>query len=171
MALLKPHLAAFALLARKRWAIAGAVFILATVLIWGPWPLRLFECNTDPAQWPQDIALGLWGLPAFVGVAWWLLRPGNEWLRRDPYWWMLAGAFVTPRLIPYNLLPLYPAAARLPWPWALAIAATSWLPFAANWVGDWGWYMGWVSVALLGVGMWVQAKAGKGKQCQACCCG
>lgn len=148
LALMKPHLAAFALLARKQWVIAGALFILATIAIWGPWPLKLWTCNTDPAQWPQDIALGLWGLPIFALLVWQMPRD-------DPYWWMLAGAFVTPRLIPYNLLPLYPAAARLPWPWALAVALTSWLPFAANWVGDWGWYLGWVSVVLLGVGMWV----------------
>ena len=45
--------------------------------------------------------------------------------RDDPDWWMLAGATITPRLIPYNLLPLMPALARLRWPWALAFAASS----------------------------------------------
>ena len=149
LALIKPHVAAFALLARRTWWIVAAAVVRVTLAVWGLWPVDLFTCHAgDPAGlWPQDIALNLWGMPIFLLVVWRMPRD-------DPDWWMVAGATITPRLFPYNLLPLMPALARLRWPWALAAALASWLPLAANWLGPWAWHLGWVSVALLGIGLW-----------------
>jgi hypothetical protein len=51
---------------------------------------------------------------------------------------MASGSFILPHLIPYNLLPLTPAIARMK-PWQAGIAMVlSWLPFSANWIGPVG---------------------------------
>jgi hypothetical protein len=148
LAFVKPQLAVFAAFARRWWLLALFLVGILSVIIWGNWvvdPLR-WQYGESEVEWPQEVGLGLWGLPFFALLVWKMPRD-------DPYWWMLAGAFVTPRLIPYNLLPLMPVIARLPWPWAVAVALTSWLPLAANWLGSWGWWLAWVSVLVLGVGL------------------
>jgi hypothetical protein len=62
---------------------------------------------------------------------------------------MASGAFILPHLIPYNLLPLTPALARVK-PWQAGIAMVlSWLPFSANWIGPSGWMLGWFYVIWL----------------------
>jgi hypothetical protein len=149
LALMKPHLTAWAIVARREWFFAAALFGLLSLVLWGPWPMDVLtasDCDAPGACAPER-HLGLWGLPATAFLIWKMPRD-------DPDWWMLAGAFVTPRLFPYNLVVLMPAVARLPWPWALAVAVTSWLPFSANWLGDWAWWLMWVSVAVLAVGMY-----------------
>ena len=148
LALIKPHLSAWAMFARRKWFFAAALFGLLSLALWGPWPVDVItasDCDA-PGACQAERHLGLWGLPLFVLLVWRMPRD-------DPDWWMLAGAFVTPRLFPYNLIVLMPAVARLPWPWALAVAVTSWLPLSANWLGDGAWWLMWVSVALLAVGM------------------
>jgi hypothetical protein len=148
LALIKPHLSAWAMLARKKWFVAALLFGLLSLILWGPWPIDVLtasDCDA-PGSCPAERHLGLWGLPVFLLLVWQMPRD-------DPDWWMVAGAFVTPRLFPYNLIALMPAVARLPWPWALAVAVTSWLPLSANWLGDWAWWSIWVSVAVLAMGM------------------
>lgn len=149
LALIKPHLSTWAMLARWRWFIAAALFGLLSLALWGPWPVDVLtapDCDA-PRACLAERHLGLWGLPAFAFLVWRMPRD-------DPDWWMIAGAFVTPRLFPYNLIVLMPAVARLPWPWASAVAVTSWLPLSANWLGDWAWWLMWVSVAVLAAGMY-----------------
>jgi hypothetical protein len=149
LALIKPHLSVWAMFARREWLVAAALFGLLSLVLWGLWPIDVLtasDCDAADACLPER-HLGLWGLPVFVFLVWQMPRD-------DPDWWMIAGAFITPRLFPYNLIALMPAVARLPWPWALAVAATSWLPLSANWLGDWGWWLMWVSVAVLAVGMY-----------------
>jgi len=147
LALLKPQVAGWVLFARPRLLPLALLFVLLTFLVWGPWPVDILTYARDPGDWPQDIAG--WGgialLCAFVLTG----TPSSN----DPDWWMLAGACITPVLIPYNLLPLMPVIARLPAGWAVAAAVTSWLPLLANWVGDWGWQLGWVSLAAIGLGL------------------
>jgi len=152
LALVKPQLTLFAAFAKRWWLVALLIVGVATALIWGNWVIATlrWQYQGSGADWPQDIGLGLWGLPLFALIVW-------KMPREDPYWWMLAGTFVTPRLIPYNLLPLIPVVARLPWPWALGVALTSWLPLAANWLGPCGWWLTWVSILVLGVGLGLQA--------------
>jgi hypothetical protein len=149
LALIKPHLSAWAMLARREWFIAAALFGLLSLAFWGSWPMDVLtasDCDA-PRACPAERHLGLWGLPVFAFLVWQMPRDDRD-------WWMVAGAFVTPRLFPYNLIALVPAAARLPWPWTLAVAATSWLPFSAHWLGDWAWWLMWVSVIVLAVGMY-----------------
>ena len=147
LALMKPQLASFAILSHRKATIIAAVFLLLSLLIWGPWFRDSLAYHTDPQEaFPQDIALGWLGIPIFVILVW--KMPKNS-----PDWWMLAGATITPFLVPYHLLPLMPAIARLPKAWAAAAAVTSWLPLAANWVGPCGWYLGWLSVVIIGLGL------------------
>ena len=147
LVLMKPQVAFFAIFSQRKAVVIAAVFLLLSLLIWGLWPLSMLAYHASEQEaWPQDIALGWLGLPLFVLLVW--KMPKN-----DVDWWMLAGTTVTPFLIPYNLLPLMPAVARLPKKWAAAAATTSWLPLAANWVGSSGWYLGWLPVAIIGLGL------------------
>jgi hypothetical protein len=64
LVLMKPQVSAFALLANKRAFIAGMIWFLISVLIWGFWPLN-FLGVLDPSwkvDWTQDIRLFPWGL-------------------------------------------------------------------------------------------------------------
>jgi hypothetical protein len=124
-------------------------FVLLSFVFWGFWPLQLHSYYTehlDAAKWPQYIGLGLWGLPLAALVLWAVPGWNTDKL-------MLAGAFILPTLIPYQLFPLMPAIARLPWWLAWIVALASWLPFTANWLGGLGWWLTWVSVVLLGAGL------------------
>ena len=147
LVLIKPQVAALPLLARRRWMVFAALFLAGSLLLWPLWPIRMIRLGFSAHHTqPQDIALGWWGLLPALYLLW-------KMPKHDPDWWMVTNALITPCLNPYNLLPLMPAAARLPFPWALAIALTSWLPLSANWVGPWGWYLGWLSVGLLALGL------------------
>ena len=149
LALLKPQVAGFAILARRKYLVVAVVFLLASLAIWGLWPLDLVGYYTEHAnatKWPQYIGLGLGGLPLALIILW--AVPG--W---DADKLMLAGAFIVPTLIPYQLLPLMPAIARLPGWLAWIVALSSWLPVMSNWWGGMGWWLTWVSVVLIGVGL------------------
>jgi hypothetical protein len=145
IALLKPQITFFAFFARRSWLIAGLVVLVISLFIWGLWPLQMLGYDDYHAEgrFAQNIALGWWGLPVALVMAWYS--------RGDPDLLMLAGGFATPYLIPYNLLPVCPAIARLrPRTAALAVLF-SWLPFAANWLGPGGWWLG-VDFRCLGLG-------------------
>ena len=146
LALIKPQIAGFAILAKRKSLILAVCFVLLSFAFWGFWPASMLAYHQDAGLWPQDVALRLWGLPASI-LALWLVPGWNE----DKL--MLAGAFVTPALIPYNLLPLMPAIARLPGWLAWIVALASWLPVMSNWWGRAGWWLAWVSVVLLGAGL------------------
>jgi len=148
--LIKPQVAAFALFARKEYFKAGVVIVAASFVFWGLWPLNMldyYEAHTASADpWVQDIGLGWRGLPVFLFVLW-------KMPKHDTDWWMLAGAFITPTLIPYHLLPLMPAISRLrPW-FAAAVALSTWLPLTSIWLGPNAWNLTWVSLLLLGFGL------------------
>lgn len=143
LALLKPQVSAFAFAARRSYLVGLAVWLLVSVVAWGFWPARTLSVNAFHAEgrYVQDIALGWGGIVLAVPLLW-LSRGDLDML-------MIAGSFVTPYLIPYNMLPFTPAVARLgPGP-ALIAAVLSWLPFSANWLGDGGWWLGWLFVAWL----------------------
>jgi hypothetical protein len=118
-----------------------------SLIIWGLWPLRLFSINSyfGEGRYEQDISIGLWGILIALPLMWFS--------RGDIDMLMLAGAFVSPHLIFYNLLPVVPAIARLK-PASAAVAALfSWLPLSANWFGPIGWWLGWLFVGWLWISL------------------
>lgn len=154
LTLTKPHVALFSVLSDWRaMAMVAAAVVIACVAFGTSWLLEMPKVR-DGERLEIDLTLGRWGwVPA--------LLIGLGMPKDDPDWWMLVGALLTPRLLPYNMLPLFPAAARLHWGWAIAVVVTSWLPLLANWVGPAGWWLAWVSVGLLALGMWEGRKDGK----------
>jgi len=140
LVLLKPQVAAFAILTKRKYLIVAVGFLLVSLAIWGLWPAKLFIYRQEGREhW--DIALRWWGLPMAALVLW--LVPGWN---ADKL--MLAGACITWHLIPYHLLPLMPAIARLSWPWALAVVIASWVPALTE-----QWWLMWICVVLLGAGL------------------
>jgi hypothetical protein len=88
-----------------------------------------------------DISLHGYGLPLAL-LMFWVSRGDMDML-------MLSGAFATVYLLPYNLLPVVPAIARLRPRTAVLAMLFSWLPFSANWLGPRGWWLGWAFIGLL----------------------
>jgi len=145
IALIKPQVTIFAFLARRSYLVGLIVCLLLSFLIWGLWPLDMFSVWTihEEGKYVNDIALGLWGLPIALLLLWFS--------RGDMDMLMAAGVFATPYLLPYNLIPLVPAIARLN-PFAAVFACfLSWLPFSANWIEK-GWYLGWFFILWI----WIQ---------------
>lgn len=143
LALVKPQVSIFAFGAKKSFLVALFVFLLISVVIWGFWPSRTLNTNQyyEEGRYVDDISLGLWG--AFIAIPLFFASRG------DMDMLMLAGVFMTPHLIPYNLLPVVPAIARLKPGSAIIALILSWLPFSANWIGNNGWWLGWIFVLWL----------------------
>ncbi|WP_322808137.1 hypothetical protein [Thermanaerothrix sp.] len=142
LVLIKPQVGLFALGAKKSYVLAGIIWIAISIVIWGLWPAKMFAVNVyKEGRYAQDIAIGLAGIIVTLPMFWFS--------RGDMDMLMISGAFVTPYLIPYNMLPFTPAIARLkPIP-ALIACLLSWLPFSSNWLGDKGWWLGWLFVVWL----------------------
>jgi hypothetical protein len=143
LALLKPQVSVFALGAKRTYLVAGVLWLAISLLIWGFWPARMLAINSYFAEgrYVQDIAIGAVGVFLALPMIWFS--------RGDMDMLMLSGAFATLHLIPYNMLPFTFAIARLkPIP-ALIACLLSWLPFSANWLGAWGWWLGWLFVIWL----------------------
>lgn len=137
LALVKPQVSIFAFGATRKYFLVAILFLLFSLLVWGFWPINTLNVESFYAEgrYPQNIGLGLWGLPIALAAIWFS--------RGDMDMLMLGGVFLLPHLIPYNLLPVIPAIARLK-PWAAIVAVLlSWLPMLANWIGSSGWWFGW----------------------------
>lgn len=152
LASMKPQLAAFALLARKKSILAGILWGLITVLIWGLWPLNFQLTLTQgwKAEWVQDISLFPWGAILALPLLW--FSRGDEDLL------MAAGSFITPHLFPYHFILLMPALARLKPAWMVAAWLVSWTPLIANWVGPIGWRMGNLLAAVMWAGIFFSTR-------------
>lgn len=149
LSLMKPQLSAFALLAKRNSFIAGIVWFLISLIIWGLWPVNFLMVLTPEwkAGWVQDITLFPWGLFIALPLLW--LSRGDEDLL------MAAGSFATPHLFPYHFILLMPAIARMNKFWMIICWAISWTPLSANWFGPIGWHMGnvlsgciWIGISL-----------------------
>ena len=143
LALLKPQVSFFAFGAKRSWVAAFLIWMAISITLWGFWPARMFAVNSFYAEgrYVQDIAIGWLGIILALPLLWFS--------RGDMDMLMIAGAVMTPHLIPYNMLPFTPAVARLkPLP-ALGACVLSWLPFSANWLGPGGWWLGWLFVIWL----------------------
>ena len=147
LAMIKPQVAIFSFGARREYLLALLIVLTLSFLIWGFWPVDLFEVWTvhEEGRYVNDIAIGLLGLPIAL-VLFWFSRGDVDML-------MLAGCFMTPYLLPYNLVVVAPAIARLSLPWAVIACLFSWLTLSANWLGPAGWWLGWVFVIWLWIGL------------------
>ena len=153
LALIKPQIAGFALLCRRKCLIVSVCFVLLSCLIWGLWPLDMMGYHTGRTGGlghASYIGLGLRGIPLAILVL--CLIPG--WTKDKL---MVAGTFVTPALIPYQLLLLMPMIASMPWYLAIITAVATWFPMIL--AGDMysasnrDWLSMWFSVVLIGAGL------------------
>ena len=145
LATMKPQVAAFALLAKKSYILAGIAWGLLTLILYGLWP-RNFLMVLAPEwriEWVQDISLFPWGLLVAIPLLW--LSRGDEDLL------MIAGSFATPHLFPYHYILVMPALGRMRPIWMVLCWLISWSPLIANWIGPLGWRMG----NILGVLLWL----------------
>ena len=136
LVLIKPQIAAFALLARWRSLFVAGVFVLLSFAIWGLWPLNMGVVFTPAwrAEWQQDITLFPWGLMIALPLLW--FSRGDEDLL------MAAGSLCTPHLFPYHFIVLMPALARLKPVWMILTWLISWAPiFIANRFGTQYWHV------------------------------
>lgn len=143
LVLLKPQVSIFSFLARRSYLVALLGTVAISFLIWGFWPQRMFTVWTvhEEGRYVNDIALGLLGAPVAMILLWFS--------RGDVDMLMLAGTFMTPYLLPYNLIVVVPSVARLSPRRAGIACVLSWLPFSANWLGPIGWYSGWLFIIWL----------------------
>jgi len=140
LALLKPQISIFAFLA-KRSSLIGLMIVLGgSFLIWGFWPAKMLMVNQYYAEghYQQDISLGWYGLLLALPMLWFS--------RGDLDMLMLAGSVMTLHLIPYNLMPVVPAVARLSKRSAVIAVLLSWTTLSSNWLGPRGWWLGWTFV-------------------------
>lgn len=141
--LVKPQISVFALGAKRSYVVFSLIWLIISFGVWGFWPARMFAVNNyfQEGRYVQDISIGLVGMVVALPLMWFS--------RGDMDMLMISGAFMTPHLIPYNMLPFTSAIARLkPLP-ALIACLLSWLPLSANWLGNRGWWLGWLFVVWL----------------------
>lgn len=147
LALIKPQVSLWAFGAHKSYGLGLIVTLLISFMIWGWWPADMFSVWVihEEGKYVNDISIGLAGLPIAL-ILFWFSRGDIDML-------MAAGSFVTPYLLPYNLIVLAPSIARLSPLSATVACLLSWLPFSANWLGDKGWMLGWLFVLWLWGGL------------------
>lgn len=149
---LKPQIAIFSLLAKKSYMIAGAGWLVISILIWGLWPLN-FLVVAEPGwkiEWTQDITLFPWGILLAVPLLWFS--------RKDQDLLMLAGSFATPHLFPYHFLIIMPALGRMKKGWMIAAWALSWSPLLAHSLGNIGWHFGNLFALVMWLGIYLSKK-------------
>lgn len=145
LVLIKPQVASFALLAKRKSLIITIIWLLLSLAIWGLWPFNMGELFRPDwkEEWVQDITLFPWGLLIAIPLMWFS--------RTDEDLLMAAGSFATPHLFPYHFIVLMPALARMRWYWMVVTWLVSFTPFLSNWYGDWAWHFG----NLMSVCFWV----------------
>jgi hypothetical protein len=138
LALLKPQISAFALLANRKWILAGVIWGVISLILWGFWPLaQINGIITNPAwreEWVQDISLFPWGLLPVIPLLW--FSRGDEDLL------MAAGSLATPHIFPYHYIVLMPALGRMRFRWMILTWIFTWSPLMANYIGPGGWHLG-----------------------------
>lgn len=152
LVLLKPQLAAFALLAKRSSLIAGVVWVLLSFLLWGLWPLTFIGIGSPQwrADWPQDISLFPWGAIIAVPLLW--LGRGDEDML------MAAGSFITPHVFPYHFTLIMPAVARMNKFWAIFSWAVSFSPLLANYLGPEAWHFGNLTGLVIWLGLYLRRR-------------
>lgn len=131
LALVKPHLGMWAVIARRRWFLWAAGLGILSLLIWGLWPLRTFS---EMGRLSQNYFTVGWydlGWPVLaVGIV--LILLSNA----DPLRLLAAGFFLTPYLMPNHMLLLLPALGRLSGWRRLLLWLIIWLSGVATGMGS-----------------------------------
>ncbi|MDR3573991.1 MAG: hypothetical protein P4L50_09025 [Anaerolineaceae bacterium] len=137
LVLVKPQISIFGLGARRSYILAFFILMVISVIIWGNWPATTLSAESfyQEGRYVQNIGLGWYGLPLFLLTIWFS--------RGDMDMLMACGAFISPHVIFYNLLPLTPAMARLRPRAAVLALFLSYLTLSSNWLGPYGWWLGW----------------------------
>jgi hypothetical protein len=150
LVLVKPQISIFGLGARRSYILAFLILMIISMVIWGNWPATLLAAESFYAEgrYVQNIGLGWWGLPLFLLTIWFS--------RGDMDMLMASGAFISPHVIFYNLLPLTPTLARLRPRAALLGLLLSYLTLSSNWLGPLGWWLGWGFVPWLWINLAAQ---------------
>jgi hypothetical protein len=119
---LQPHLASWAILARRQWMLWGIGFFVLTLVVWGWWPGQVLGQLGSSLAHPLAMGWQILGWPVAVagGV---LLLLSNA----DPFRLIAAGAFLTPYLMPQHFVLLIPAIGRAEGKWRWLLWASAWL--------------------------------------------
>ncbi len=124
--LMKATFVGFAVLARKSWFIAAAVFGGLSLLLWPGWPSALIGTlgfrNTHPSAAGWQVTG--W-LPAAAGLLMLALSRRTDWLQITA-----AASLLYPFLLPYHSLVLLPAFGRLSGLRVVAAWLAGWLMLA-----------------------------------------
>lgn len=121
-ATVQPHLAPWALLARRSWTLWGLVFLALTLIVWGPWPIQILM-NVEGSL-GHPIAMG------WINLGWPLLLIGLALLpftNADPLRLIAVGAFIAPYLMAVHLVLLLPAIGRVTGWQRVALWLCAWL--------------------------------------------
>lgn len=135
--LIKPTIGTFALLARRSWFIAGAVFAVLSVVIWGWWPAQAIGLHVV-GDYKHTAALGWYVLGWPIGLAGLVMLLLSN--RKDPLQLMAAGSFAMPYVFPYHFILLLPALGRVKFLRQEILWVISWtllIPFAFG--SEWSW--------------------------------
>lgn len=152
LVLVKPQVASFSLLANRRSIAATMVWVLISIVLWGPWPLNFLGVGNAAWReaWPQDITLYPWGVLIALPLLWWS--------RGDEDMLMAAGSLMTPHLFPYHFYVLMPALGRMNAFWTLLSWGLSFSPLLANYWGPAAWHFGNLLSLTLWAGLYVQRR-------------
>jgi hypothetical protein len=153
LVLIKPQVASFALLSNRRVFVATLIWVMLSIVLWGPWPLNLLTVGNAQwrIDWPQDITLYPWGAILAMPLLW--LSRGDEDML------MAAGSLMTPHLFPYHFYILMPALGRMRARWAILSWAISFAPLLANYWGPVAWHFGNLLSLTLWYGLFEQRRA------------
>ena len=153
LVLVKPQVASFSLLANRRSITATIVWLVISIVLWGPWPLNFLGVGNAAWReaWPQDITLYPWGALLALPLLWWS--------RGDEDMLMAAGSLMTPHLFPYHFYVLMPALGRMTAFWALLSWGLSFSPLLANYWGPAAWHFGNLTSLTMWVGLYLRRRA------------
>ena len=119
LALIKPQLVAWTVLRSRTLLFFTGIFLMATFLVWGFWPLNLGQAIFEhPASFGWAV---LGWLILILGL---LMLPGSG---KSFYGLMAAGCLISPYLMPYHLAVLVPALGQVQGRRKILLWSSSWL--------------------------------------------
>ena len=120
--LLRPQITAWLMLSRRTWTLAMVFWLVASLILWGPWIFNSLTLSQGSIAHPTSMGWATLGWPILlVGLAMLLTSRGNAWR-------VLAASFLaSPYVQPYHFAMLLPALGRV-YGWRrLVLWLTVWL--------------------------------------------